>query len=58
MSTIDIGIGHDNNLAITALGKVKLLANTITECCNHGTDFCIAVNAVKTCLLYVEDFTT
>ncbi len=58
MCTIDIGIGHDNNLVITKLLNIEILTNTSTKRGNHGFDFFISKNPVDSCFLYVQNLTT
>ena len=62
MSTIDIGISHDNNLVITKLGDIEVISvsfgETTSECIDHSFDFGIGKNLVYTCLFYVQDFTS
>ena len=55
MGTIDIGIGHDDDLAITALREIEILADARAKCRDHRADLGIGENFVKTCLLNVQD---
>ena len=58
MCTIDIGIGHDNDLVITKLFNIEILTNTGTKCSNHGFNLCIFQNPVDSCFLYIQNLTT
>ena len=58
MSTIDIGIGHDDDFMITQFCDIKIFMNTSTKCSDHCFNLCIAVDSVQTGFLYVEDLTT
>ena len=58
MSTIDIGIGHDDDLVITQLADIKVLVDSGTKGCDHRLDLGVAVDSVQTGFLYVEDLTT
>ncbi len=48
MCTVNIGIGHDNDLVITEFTDIKVIMDTCTKCSDHSLDLCIAVNSVKT----------
>ena len=46
MSTVDIGIGHDDNLVVAAFIKVEFFADACAESGDHGTDFIVGQNLV------------
>ena len=56
--SIDIGIGHDNDLVISQLADIKIFMNSRSECCDHCLNLSISVNLIKTCLLYIQNLTT
>ena len=57
MRTVDVGICHDDNLAITCLVQIEVIADTTAECSNHIADFFTAQHLIKTCLFNIKDFT-
>ena len=57
MRTVDVGIGHDDNFAITCLVQIKVIADTAAEGCNHIANFFTAQHLIKTCLFNIKDFT-
>ncbi|MNI71384.1 hypothetical protein D3C73_1272550 [compost metagenome] len=58
MSSIDVGISHDNNLMITSLFNIKFITNTSTKRCNDRTYLGIAKDAIQPCFFNIQDFTT
>lgn len=58
MRTIDIGIGHDNNLVITQLADIKIFIDTCTKCSDHRFNFCVAENTIQTCFFYIQNLST
>src|SRR6185369_11880113 len=55
--TVDVGIRHQDDLAVTQLGNIEVfLADAGAERCNHGSNFFVAEHLVVTSLLDVEDF--
>ena len=46
MCTVDIGIGHDDDLVVAELADIKIFMNTGTERSNHRFDLSIAINLV------------
>ena len=58
MSTIYIGIGHDNDLVISEFADIKIIMNTCTKGGDHSLDLGISIDSVYSCLLYVEDLTS
>ena len=54
MGTIHIRICHNDNLIVAELGQVKFVADATAKGGNHGTDFCIGIDAIQPSLLYVE----
>ena len=58
MCTVNIGIGHDNDLVITEFTDIKVIMDTCTKCSDHCFNLCIAVDSVQTGLFYIKDFTT
>lgn len=57
MRTVDVGICHNNNLAITCLLQIEVIADTTAEGGNHIADFFTAQHLIKTCLFNIKDFT-
>ena len=58
MSTIHIGIGHNNNLVVTKLTDIEILINTGTKRCDHCLNLGVSKNSVKTRLLHIQNFST
>ena len=62
MSTIDVGIGHNNNLIITKFCDIKIITITFRKATaksiDHSFDLCICKNFIDTCLFYVQNLTT
>ena len=58
MSTIHIGIGHNDDLVITQFCNIKILMDTGSESSDHGFDLGISINLIQSCFLYVQDFST
>ena len=58
MCTINIGIGHDDDLVITKLADIKILMDSRSKCCDHSFDLGICINFIQTCFLYVQDLTS
>ena len=56
--SIDIGIGHDNDLVISQLTDIKIFVDSRSKCCDHCLNLSISVNLIKTCFLYVQNLTT
>ena len=55
MRTIDIGIGHDNNLVIPQFANIIIIgANTRSKGRNHRFNFFILQHFIKTCFLHVQ----
>ena len=54
MGAINIGIRHDNDFAITALGEIELIADPRSKGRDHGADLRIGKNLVETGLFHVE----
>ena len=57
MRTVDVGICHDDNLAITCLVQIEVIADTAAKGSNHIADFFTAQHLIKTCLFNIKDFT-
>ena len=55
VGAVDVGIGHDDDLIITAFAQVKFLADARTESGNHGTDFIIGQDLVEAGFFDVDD---
>jgi len=55
MRTIDVGIGHDHDLVIACRLQIELLADSRTDCGDHGADFFVGENPVDARALHVED---
>ena len=58
MSSIGIGIGHDDNLVVVDIVKVKISSNSCTDSINHGIDFFVFENVCHFGFLSVEDLTS
>ena len=56
MRTINIGIGHNDYLAVAKLFNVEILADGGSQSRNDRHELFIAVNLVDTCLFNVEHF--
>ena len=56
--TVDIGIRHDDNLAVSQLFDIKFVADSRTERKNYGYNLCGAVNSFKTRLFDIENLTS
>ena len=57
MRTVDIGIGHDDNLVVSELILIEFITDTSTECHNYGLELLICINLIDSCLLNVEHLT-
>lgn len=57
MLTVNIGIRHNNNFAVTQFCNIKFVAYTRAECGYNRHKFIVSVNSVKSCLFYIEHFT-
>ena len=53
MRTVDIGIGHDDDLVVTKFGNIKILMDSGSKRSDHRLDLRIAVNLVQSRFLYV-----
>ena len=58
MRTVNIGIGHNDDLVITKLGNIKILMDSGSEGSDHCLDLFVSVNLIQTCLLNIQDLTT
>ena len=61
MRTVDIGIGHDDDLVIAQLGDVKVIAvafrETAAEGIDHGLDLGICQDLINAGFFYVQRLT-
>ncbi len=57
MRTVNVRIGHDNNLMISELTDIKIFRDAGTERRNHGTDGITSEDSVKSCFFYVQNLT-
>ena len=55
MSTVNVGIGHDDDLVITEFADIEVIMDTGTESRDHRLDLSIVINPVKTGFLYIKD---
>ncbi len=55
MGSVDVGIGHDDDLVVTPLADVEFFADARAEGRNHGADFFIGQDLVQTGLFDVDD---
>src|SRR5699024_4766801 len=58
MSSIYIGIGHNDDLVVPQLTDVEILMYSCSESCDHGFDLCIGINLVQPCLLYIQNLSS
>ena len=58
MCTVNIGIGHNDDLVITKLGNIKILMDSGSEGSDHCLDLFVSINLIQTCLLNIQDLTT
>ena len=56
MRTVNIGISHNDNFAVTEFGKVYFVTDTAAESSYDGHQFIIAIDTVKTCFFDIEHF--
>ena len=54
MAAIDVGIRHQNNLAVAQLCRIKILTETRAKRGNHRRQLIIAIDLVQPRFLYVE----
>ena len=54
MSSINVGISHDDYLVITKLFYIKILMYSCSESCNHSLDFFVFHYMIYTSLLDIE----
>ena len=54
MAAVDVGIRHQDDLAVAQLARVKILAESCTERGDHRAELLIAVDLVQTRLLDVQ----
>ena len=52
---VHVCIGHDDDLTVAALRKVKLLADARAKRRDHRADLGIGKDLVEACLLHIED---
>ena len=58
MSSVDVGIGHDDYLMISQLVQVEVLSDTAAESCDHVLDFIGTEYLVKSGFFNVQDLTS
>jgi hypothetical protein len=56
--TIHIGIGHDDDPAVSQFADVEIFADPALQGLDEGSDFLEAEDLVEPCLLDVEEFAT
>jgi hypothetical protein len=56
--TINISIGHDDDLVITDLGDIEVLTDARADSGNHVADFGVLEDALFTGFFNVKDFAT
>ena len=56
MRTVDVGIRHNNDFAVTEFGDIKFTADTRAERKNDRNNLRRRINAVEPALFDVEDF--
>ena len=58
MSSVDVGICHDDDLVVAELVEIEILTNIASESRDHVLDLFGAEDSVESCLLNVEDLTS
>ncbi|MCY1369757.1 hypothetical protein D9M69_568110 [compost metagenome] len=58
MTTVNIGVGHNDNLVIAQAIDIEGFTNTDTKGLNHSHNFFVSEHFIKTSALSVENFTT
>mgnify|MGYP000296725207 CR=1 FL=1 len=58
MCSINVGIGHDDDLVISQFGNIEIIMDSCTECSDHCLDLGITVDLIQSCLLYIQDLST
>ena len=61
MCTIDIGIGHDDDLIISQLCNIKVISvsfrKSAAKCIDHRLDLCIGKHLINTCFFDIQNLT-
>ncbi len=55
MLTIDIGIGHDDDLVVTQFGDIDIIAETTAKSLDHHTDLGIVEDLVDSGFFNIQD---
>ena len=58
MSSVYVGIGHDDNLMVSEFLNIKVISDTAAESSYHILYFFRIKNFIKSCFFYIEDFTS
>ena len=58
MRTVNIGIGHNDDLMVTKFGDIKILMDSGSESSDHSLDLFVSIDLVQTCFFNVQDLTT
>ena len=56
MTSVNIGISHDNDLVIPSFGDIKVFpADSCPQCSDQGSDFIIGKHFVKPSFFHIQD---
>ena len=58
MLSVDIGIGHDNDLMVAEFGYIDLFTDTATECGDHRADLGVVEYLMCSCLFNIQDLSS
>ncbi|MNI82426.1 hypothetical protein D3C73_1391370 [compost metagenome] len=58
MTTVNIGVSHNNNLVVTKSINIEGITDTNAECLDHRHNFFVSKHFIQTSALGVENFTT
>lgn len=53
MGPVHVCVRHEYDLMVTELADIEVFPDPGTKGGNHGSDFVVAQNAIKACLLHV-----
>ena len=56
--SVDVGIGHYDDLAVAELCKVKFLSDSASERLDYRYERLVGINLVGSCLFYVKNLTS
>ena len=56
MTSVNIGISHNNDLVISSFGDVKIFpADSCSQCSDQGSNFIIGKHFVKPSFFHIQD---